>query len=121
MTVTKLPISRFVKQNNAKDIEMLKVQPELILWAPLFCQVAPDHVLPAPEEIYVYSPLGTACKIDGSTDGSGKNSSIVTMYVKCSACIYLSKVFYFEIQSEYWNQRHIYCKFSYGLFFVFSP
>ncbi|XP_039211581.1 sodium-coupled neutral amino acid transporter 9 isoform X3 [Crotalus tigris] len=43
--------------------------------------VAPDHVLPAPEEIYVYSPLGTACKIDGSTDGSGKNSSIVTIFM----------------------------------------
>ncbi|XP_013915816.1 PREDICTED: sodium-coupled neutral amino acid transporter 9 [Thamnophis sirtalis] len=43
--------------------------------------VAPDHVLPAPEEIYVYSPLGTACKIDSSTDGSGKNSSIVTIFM----------------------------------------
>ncbi|XP_033020067.1 sodium-coupled neutral amino acid transporter 9 isoform X1 [Lacerta agilis] len=43
--------------------------------------VAPDHVLPAPEEIYVYSPLGTAYKIDGCTDGYGKNSSIVTIFM----------------------------------------
>ncbi|XP_061474144.1 neutral amino acid transporter 9 isoform X2 [Rhineura floridana] len=43
--------------------------------------VAPDHVLPAPEEIYVYSPLGTALKIDGCTDGYGKNSSIVTIFM----------------------------------------
>ncbi|XP_063151732.1 neutral amino acid transporter 9 isoform X2 [Candoia aspera] len=43
--------------------------------------VAPDHVLPAPEEIYVYSPLGTACKIGSYTDGSGKNSSIITIFM----------------------------------------
>nr|XP_020661188.1 sodium-coupled neutral amino acid transporter 9 [Pogona vitticeps] len=43
--------------------------------------VAPDHVLPAPEEIYVYSPLGTAFKIDGCADGHGKNSSIVTIFM----------------------------------------
>ncbi|KAJ7334973.1 hypothetical protein JRQ81_012914 [Phrynocephalus forsythii] len=43
--------------------------------------VAPDHVLPAPEEIYVYSPLGTAFKIDGCADGQGKNSSIVTIFM----------------------------------------
>ncbi|KAM4809025.1 neutral amino acid transporter 9 [Rhinophrynus dorsalis] len=42
--------------------------------------VAPHHVLPAPEEIYVYSPLGTALKIDG-LDGSEKNSSIVTIFM----------------------------------------
>ncbi|XP_032624897.1 neutral amino acid transporter 9 isoform X2 [Chelonoidis abingdonii] len=43
--------------------------------------IAPDHVLPAPEEIYVYSPLGTAFKIDGCTDGYGKNSSVVTIFM----------------------------------------
>ncbi|KAH0627946.1 hypothetical protein JD844_008541 [Phrynosoma platyrhinos] len=43
--------------------------------------VAPDHVLPAPEEIYVYSPLGTAFKIDGCPDGRGKNSSLVTIFM----------------------------------------
>ncbi|XP_043370708.1 sodium-coupled neutral amino acid transporter 9 isoform X3 [Dermochelys coriacea] len=43
--------------------------------------IAPDHVLPAPEEMYVYSPLGTAFKIDGCTDGYGKNSSIVTIFM----------------------------------------
>ncbi|XP_068127837.1 neutral amino acid transporter 9 [Hyperolius riggenbachi] len=42
--------------------------------------VAPDHVIPAPEEIYVYSPLGTAFKIGGG-DGSEKNSSIVTIFM----------------------------------------
>ncbi|MEE6458236.1 hypothetical protein FKM82_000231, partial [Ascaphus truei] len=41
---------------------------------------APDHVIPPPEEIYVYSPLGTALKIDVS-DGSEKNSSIVTIFM----------------------------------------
>lgn len=41
--------------------------------------IAPDHVLPAPEEIYIYSPLGTAYKIVDCGDGAGKNSSIVTM------------------------------------------
>ncbi|KAM6468880.1 neutral amino acid transporter 9 isoform 4-T5 [Liasis olivaceus] len=43
--------------------------------------VAPDHVLPAREEIYVYSPSGTACKIDGYVGGSGKNSSIITIFM----------------------------------------
>ncbi|XP_068780858.1 neutral amino acid transporter 9 isoform X6 [Struthio camelus] len=43
--------------------------------------IAPDHVLPAPDEIYVYSPLGTAFKIDNCTDGYGKNSSIVTIFM----------------------------------------
>ncbi|KAM8961008.1 neutral amino acid transporter 9 [Pelodytes ibericus] len=42
--------------------------------------VAPDHVLPPPEEIYVYSPLGTALKIN-SSEGSEKNSSIVTIFM----------------------------------------
>ncbi|KAM9329942.1 neutral amino acid transporter 9 [Gastrophryne carolinensis] len=42
--------------------------------------VAPDHVIPAPEEIYVYSPLGSAFKIGGG-DGSEKNSSIVTIFM----------------------------------------
>ncbi|XP_054253663.1 neutral amino acid transporter 9 isoform X2 [Indicator indicator] len=43
--------------------------------------VAPDHVLPAPDEIYVYSPLGTAFKVDSCTDGYGKNSSVVTIFI----------------------------------------
>ncbi|XP_056180659.1 neutral amino acid transporter 9 isoform X1 [Falco biarmicus] len=43
--------------------------------------IAPDHVLPAPDEIYVYSPLGTAFKVDSCTDGYGKNSSIVTIFM----------------------------------------
>ncbi|MBN3310858.1 S38A9 protein, partial [Amia calva] len=42
--------------------------------------VPPDHVIPGPEEIYVYSPLGTAFKVEGSVDGSGKNPSIVTIF-----------------------------------------
>ncbi|XP_077203247.1 neutral amino acid transporter 9 [Paroedura picta] len=43
--------------------------------------VAPDHVVPGPEEIYVYSPSGTAFKIDSCTDGYGKNSSMVTIFM----------------------------------------
>nr|XP_056704305.1 neutral amino acid transporter 9 [Euleptes europaea] len=43
--------------------------------------VAPDHVVPDPEEIYVYSPSGTAFKIDGCADGYGKNSSLVTIFM----------------------------------------
>ncbi|NXX96574.1 S38A9 protein, partial [Centropus bengalensis] len=43
--------------------------------------IAPDHVLPAPDEIYVYSPLGTAFKVKSCTDGHGKNSSIVTIFM----------------------------------------
>lgn len=43
--------------------------------------IAPDHVLPAPEEIYIYSPLGTAYKIVDCGDGAGKNSSIVTIFM----------------------------------------
>ncbi|XP_040276803.1 sodium-coupled neutral amino acid transporter 9 [Bufo bufo] len=42
--------------------------------------IAPVHVIPAPEEIYVYSPFGTALKIHGG-DGSEKNSSIVTIFM----------------------------------------
>ncbi|XP_030625599.1 neutral amino acid transporter 9 [Chanos chanos] len=37
----------------------------------------PDHVIPPPEEIYVYSPLGTAFKVQ---KGDGKNPSIVTIF-----------------------------------------
>ncbi|KAM7369450.1 hypothetical protein PAMP_013717 [Pampus punctatissimus] len=39
----------------------------------------PNHVIPRPEEIYVYSPLGTAFKVTGS-DHSSKNPSIVTIF-----------------------------------------
>ncbi|XP_058472708.1 neutral amino acid transporter 9 [Solea solea] len=39
----------------------------------------PNHVIPHPEEIYVYSPLGTAFKVTGS-DHSSKNPSIVTIF-----------------------------------------
>ncbi|XP_063067378.1 neutral amino acid transporter 9 [Engraulis encrasicolus] len=39
----------------------------------------PDHVIPPPEDIYVYSPLGTAFKVQ-SKDGSHKNPSIVTIF-----------------------------------------
>ncbi|XP_044132575.1 sodium-coupled neutral amino acid transporter 9 isoform X2 [Bufo gargarizans] len=42
--------------------------------------IAPVHVIPAPEEIYVYSPFGTALKIHGG-DGSETNSSIVTIFM----------------------------------------
>ncbi|KAI1905344.1 hypothetical protein AGOR_G00015140 [Albula goreensis] len=41
--------------------------------------VPPDHVIPAPEEIYIYSPLGTAFKVQGG-DGTAKNPSIVTIF-----------------------------------------
>lgn len=41
--------------------------------------VPPDHVIPAAEDIYIYSPLGTAFKVQGG-DGSGKNPSIVTIF-----------------------------------------
>ncbi|KAM4615470.1 neutral amino acid transporter 9 isoform 1-T2 [Polymixia lowei] len=39
----------------------------------------PDHVIPRPEEIYIYSPLGTAFKVTGG-DHSSKNPSIVTIF-----------------------------------------
>ncbi|XP_060765711.1 neutral amino acid transporter 9 isoform X2 [Neoarius graeffei] len=39
----------------------------------------PDHVIPPREEIYVYSPLGTAFKVPGG-EGSAKNPSIVTIF-----------------------------------------
>ncbi|CAK6975721.1 sodium-coupled neutral amino acid transporter 9 [Scomber scombrus] len=39
----------------------------------------PNHVIPTPEEIYVYSPLGTAFKVTGS-DPSSKNPSIITIF-----------------------------------------
>lgn len=41
--------------------------------------VPPDHVIPAPEEIYVYSPLGTAFKVQGG-EKTSKNPSIVTIF-----------------------------------------
>ncbi|XP_027992938.2 neutral amino acid transporter 9 isoform X1 [Eptesicus fuscus] len=43
--------------------------------------VAPDHVVPAPEERYVYSPLGSAYKLQSCSEGSGKNSSLVTIFM----------------------------------------
>ncbi|XP_059504452.1 neutral amino acid transporter 9 isoform X3 [Stegostoma tigrinum] len=42
--------------------------------------VPPDHVIPAEEEIYIYSPLGSALQFESSTDGFGKNPSIVTIF-----------------------------------------
>ncbi|XP_005998499.1 neutral amino acid transporter 9 [Latimeria chalumnae] len=42
--------------------------------------IPPDHVLPEAKEIYVYSPLGTALKIKDQPDGSGTNSSIITIF-----------------------------------------
>ncbi|KAI4878837.1 hypothetical protein NFI96_033552 [Prochilodus magdalenae] len=39
----------------------------------------PDHVIPPPEELYVYSPLGTAFKVHGK-DSAAKNPSIVTIF-----------------------------------------
>ncbi|XP_053501345.1 sodium-coupled neutral amino acid transporter 9 [Ictalurus furcatus] len=38
----------------------------------------PDHVIPPPEELYIYSPLGTAFKVQG--EGTAKNPSIVTIF-----------------------------------------
>lgn len=43
-------------------------------------KVPPDHVIPPPEELYIYSPLGTAFKVKGG-ESTAKNPSIVTMYV----------------------------------------
>ncbi|XP_054431323.1 neutral amino acid transporter 9 [Pteronotus mesoamericanus] len=43
--------------------------------------VAPDHVVPAPEECYVYSPLGSAYKLPSSSAGCGKNASVVTIFM----------------------------------------
>ncbi|XP_004608492.2 neutral amino acid transporter 9 isoform X1 [Sorex araneus] len=43
--------------------------------------IAPDHVVPAPKECYVYSPLGSAYKLQKYTDGHGKNSSFVTIFM----------------------------------------
>ncbi|KAL7376937.1 hypothetical protein ABVT39_018567 [Epinephelus coioides] len=39
----------------------------------------PDHVIPRPEEIYIYSPLGTAFKVT-SSDHSSNNPSIITIF-----------------------------------------
>ncbi|XP_038825933.1 sodium-coupled neutral amino acid transporter 9 [Salvelinus namaycush] len=39
----------------------------------------PDHVIPCPEELYVYSPLGMAFKVNGG-DGGAKNPSIITIF-----------------------------------------
>ncbi|XP_031694317.1 sodium-coupled neutral amino acid transporter 9-like [Anarrhichthys ocellatus] len=39
----------------------------------------PNHVIPGPEELYIYSPLGTAFKVTGS-DPSSKNPSIITIF-----------------------------------------
>lgn len=41
--------------------------------------VPPDHVIPPAEELYIYSPLGTAFKVQGG-EGSAKNHSIVTIF-----------------------------------------
>ncbi|XP_007486384.2 neutral amino acid transporter 9 isoform X1 [Monodelphis domestica] len=43
--------------------------------------IAPDHVLPDPEELYIYSPLGSAFKMECYTDGYGKNTSLVTIFM----------------------------------------
>ncbi|XP_028916993.1 sodium-coupled neutral amino acid transporter 9 isoform X1 [Ornithorhynchus anatinus] len=43
--------------------------------------IAPDHVLPAPGDLYFYSPLGSAFKLETCSDGHGKNSSLVTIFM----------------------------------------
>ncbi|KAM6156973.1 neutral amino acid transporter 9 isoform 1-T1 [Erethizon dorsatum] len=43
--------------------------------------IAPDHVVPAPEECYVYSPLGSAYKLQSYTEGYGRNTSLVTIFM----------------------------------------
>lgn len=43
--------------------------------------IAPDHVVPAPEECYVYSPLGSAYKLKSYTEGYRKNTSLVTIFM----------------------------------------
>uniref|UniRef100_A0A8C6S9T8 Neutral amino acid transporter 9 n=1 Tax=Neogobius melanostomus TaxID=47308 RepID=A0A8C6S9T8_9GOBI len=40
----------------------------------------PNHVIPRPEELYIYSPLGTAFKVTSSSDQSPKNPSIITIF-----------------------------------------
>ncbi|XP_032822061.2 neutral amino acid transporter 9-like isoform X1 [Petromyzon marinus] len=40
---------------------------------------APHHVIPAPDEIYVYSPLGTAFRVKDTPDGA-KQPSLVTIF-----------------------------------------
>lgn len=45
----------------------------------IYWKAPPDHVIPSPEEMYIYSPLGTAFKVRG--EGAAKNPSIITMYV----------------------------------------
>ncbi|XP_077099496.1 neutral amino acid transporter 9 [Siphateles boraxobius] len=39
----------------------------------------PDHVIPSLEDLYIYSPLGTAFKVQGG-DSTAKNTSIVTIF-----------------------------------------
>ncbi|XP_044000166.1 sodium-coupled neutral amino acid transporter 9 [Gambusia affinis] len=39
----------------------------------------PNHVIPTPEEMYIYSPLGTAFKVPDS-EQAAKNPSIVTIF-----------------------------------------
>lgn len=48
------------------------------VYAPYLPQAPPDHVIPSLEDIYIYSPLGTAFKVQGG-DSTAKNPSIVTM------------------------------------------
>ncbi|KAF6127246.1 solute carrier family 38 member 9 [Phyllostomus discolor] len=43
--------------------------------------LAPDHVVPGPEECYVYSPLGSAYRLQSYTEGHGKNTSVVTIFM----------------------------------------
>ncbi|XP_036756227.2 neutral amino acid transporter 9 isoform X2 [Manis pentadactyla] len=43
--------------------------------------IAPDHVVPAPDECYVYSPLGSAYKLKSYSEGYGKNTSLVTIFM----------------------------------------
>lgn len=43
--------------------------------------IAPDHVVPALEKCYVYSPLGSAYKLQSYTEGYGKNTSLVTIFM----------------------------------------
>ncbi|XP_023444790.2 neutral amino acid transporter 9 [Dasypus novemcinctus] len=43
--------------------------------------IAPDHVVPAPGECYVYSPLGSAYKLESYGEGYGKSTSLVTIFM----------------------------------------
>uniref|UniRef100_A0A8C2QXS8 Neutral amino acid transporter 9 n=1 Tax=Capra hircus TaxID=9925 RepID=A0A8C2QXS8_CAPHI len=79
--------------------------------------IAPDHVVPAPEECYVYSPLGSAYKLQCYTEGYGKNTSLVTIFMIWNTMLGTSilSIPWASVDTTTWEYPDV-CRYYFGSF-----